>query len=274
MYRRRIFYSKASLSNKIKQVTELEFIIDLHKKLERQGPGSKNDTLKALGFLNLPSHKKLKVADIGCGSGGQTITLAKTLNAHITAVDLSPEFLNELNIKAQKLGFTNKIITLEKSMDNLQFNTAEFDLIWSEGAIYNIGFEHGLKIWKDHLKIGGYLAVSEITWLTQSRPRAIEEFWNAEYPEINTASAKIGQLEQNGYALEGYFYLSPDSWINYYYEPMQNRFESFLRRHNNSAPAKKIIADHKAEIDLYYKYKDFYSYGFYIARKIEQKSGY
>jgi hypothetical protein len=31
-------------------MTELELIIDLHKNSERQGPGSENDTLKAIDF--------------------------------------------------------------------------------------------------------------------------------------------------------------------------------------------------------------------------------
>lgn len=250
-------------------MTELELIIDLHKNSERQGPGSENDTLKALEILNLPSDQKLKVADIGCGSGGQTISLAKNLNVQITAVDLFPEFLNELNQKSQNLGLTDKILTLEKSMDDLPFTEGEFDLIWSEGAIYNIGFENGLKKWKDYLKVGGYLAVSEITWITQTRPKEIEEFWKSEYPEINVASNKIKQLENNGYSLVGYFYLSQYSWIETYYKPMQARFENFLKRHNNSELARKVVEDNQAEIDLYQKFKDYYSYGFYIARKNE-----
>jgi SAM-dependent methyltransferase len=251
------------------QVTEIELIIDLHKDSDRQGPGSENDTLKALGLLNLPTDQKLKVADIGCGSGGQTILLAKKLNGQITAVDIFPKFLNELNEKSEKLGLTDKIVTLEKSMDYLPFNKGEFDLIWSEGAIYNIGFENGLKKWKDYLKVGGYLAVSEITWITQTRPEEIEEFWKAEYPEVDTASNKIKQLENNGYSLVGYFYLSQDSWIETYYKPMHARFENFLKRNNNSEFAKKVVEDNQAEIDLYEKFKDYYSYGFYIARKNE-----
>jgi ubiquinone/menaquinone biosynthesis C-methylase UbiE len=250
-------------------VTELELIIDLHKYSERQGPGSEIDTLRALDLLNLPTDQNLKVADIGCGSGGQTISLAKNLTGQITAVDLFPEFLNELNEKSQKLGLTDMIVTLEKSMDDLPFKKNEFDLIWSEGAIYNIGFENGLKKWKDYLKVGGYLAISEITWITHSRPSQIEEFWKSEYPEVDTASNKIKQLENNGYTLVGYFYLSQDSWIENYYKPMQARFETFLERNDNSELARKVVEDNQAEIDLYQKYKDYYSYGFYIARKNE-----
>ena len=250
-------------------MTELELIIDLHKNSERQGPGSENDTLRALDLLNLPTDQNLKVADIGCGTGGQTICLAKNLNGQITAVDLFPEFLNELKEKYQKSGLTNKIVTLEKSMDDLPFEKNEFDLIWSEGAIYNIGFEIGLKKWKDYLKVGGYLAVSEITWLTRSRPQEIEAFWKAKYPEVDTASVKIRQLENNGYSLVGYFYLGQDSWIETYYKPMQARFETFLKRNDNSELARKVVKDNQAEIDLYQKFNDYYSYGFYIARKNE-----
>ncbi len=250
-------------------MTELELIINLHKNSERQGPGSENDTLRALDLLNLPTYQNLKIVDIGCGSGGQSITLAKTLNGQITAVDLFPEFLIELNEKSQKLGLTGKIFTVEKSMDDLPFKKNEFDLIWSEGAIYNIGFENGLIKWKDYLKVGGYLAVSEITWITQSRPKEIEEFWKVEYPEVDTASNKINLLENNGYSLVGYFYLSQDSWIENYYKPIQARFETFLKRNDNSELARKVVEDYQAEIDLYQKFKEYYSYGFYIARKNE-----
>jgi ubiquinone/menaquinone biosynthesis C-methylase UbiE len=250
-------------------MTELELIIDLHKNSERQGPGSEEETLKALDFMDLPRDRELKITDIGCGSGGQTITLAKNLNGQITAVDLFPEFLDELNEKSQKKGLTEKIIRLEKSMDDLPFNDKEFDIVWSEGAIYNIGFESGIKKWKNYLKVGGYLAVSEITWITNSRPKEIEEFWTQEYPEIDTASNKIKILENNGYTLVGYFYLTQNSWIENYNKPMEARFETFLKRNNNSELARKVVKENKAEIELYQKYKDYYSYGFYIAKKNE-----
>ena len=46
-------------------------------------------------------------------------------------------------------------------MDNLPFQNEELDLIWSEGAIYNIGFERGMNEWNKYLKKGGFIAVSE-----------------------------------------------------------------------------------------------------------------
>jgi ubiquinone/menaquinone biosynthesis C-methylase UbiE len=247
---------------------ELELIIDLHSNSERQGPGGDQDTLKELSMMNLPADRKLKIADIGCGSGGQTITLAQHLNAEITAVDLFPAFLDELNDKAGRFGLSEKIDSHSGSMEELPFENESLDIIWSEGAIYNMGFERGIKKWKSYLKTGGYLAVSEITWIRNSRPKEIEEFWTAEYPEIAPASEKIRLLEANGYILSGYFYLSPESWLENYYIPMENRLESFLNRNGNSDLAKKVADDSRAEIEQYRKFKDYYSYGFYIARKI------
>ena len=70
-------------------------------------------------------------------------------------------------------------------MDNLPFQNEELDLIWSEGAIYNIGFERGMNEWSKYLKKGGFIAVSEASWFTSERPAEIEDFWMDAYPEIS-----------------------------------------------------------------------------------------
>ncbi len=136
-----------------------------------------------------------------------TIQLAKELDTEITAVDFLSEFLEELQTRATDHGVADKITTLSCSMDALPFADEEFDVIWSEGAIYNMGFEAGVSAWRRFLKPGGKLIVSEITWLTADRPAELQSHWDAEYPEIDVASAKIGILERHGYIPEGYFYL-------------------------------------------------------------------
>jgi len=153
-------------------------------------------------------------------------------------------------------------------MDNLQFNDGEYDVIWSEGAIYNIGFEDGIKDWKRFLKTGGALVVSEITWTTDTRPLEIQEHWVQEYPEIDTASSKISILENNGYSPVAYFVLPDYCWLDNYYRPMQNSFTEFLKRNENSKEAQAIVDAEKNEISLYEKYKKYYSYGVYIARNL------
>lgn len=249
-------------------MTELELLIDFHVNAERQGPGSPADTLRALSFVDCGDAKRMKVLDIGCGSGAQTITLAQNIEGHITAVDLFPAFLEKLNAVSKKHGLQDTITTLEKSMDDLSFAEEEFDIIWSEGAIYIIGFEAGIKKWKEYLKPGGFMAVSEITWLTKSRPEEIEEHWKSEYPGIDTASNKIRILEENGFSPAGYFVLPEESWIENYYNPMEERFDDFIHKHGNSGSAKSIVECEKEEMRLYKKHKEYFSYGFYIARKL------
>ncbi len=249
-------------------MTEIELIIDLHKDAERQGPGSTFETIKALNLIGANKNKNLKIADIGCGSGAQTITLAQNTNGQITAVDIFPKFLEKLDNKAKELGLQNRITTLRKQMEDLPFKNEEFDIIWSEGAIYNMGFKTGIKKWKPYLKTGGFLAVSEISWITNSRPQELEKYWNDEYPQIDTVANKIRILEENGYLPVAHFILPQYCWIDNYYSPMKNRFSAFLAKHKNSELAKNIVDFGTEEIKIYKKYKDYYSYGFYIAKKI------
>ncbi len=247
---------------------QLQLLIDLHKSHVRQGPGSDDATQKALTLAGLDRSRHLKIADIGCGTGASTILLAKELNAHITAVDFLPDFLDELQNRAKDHGVAEKITSLNCSMDALPFADEEFDVIWSEGAIYNMGFESGVSAWSRFLKPGGKLIASEITWLTAERPLELQSHWDSEYPEINIASAKIGILEQYGYCLEAYFYLPTHCWFDNYYHPMQNSFDSFLERNGESEQAKEIVKCEKNEIALYEKYNAYYSYGVYIAKKL------
>lgn len=248
-------------------MTDIQLLIDLHKAGERQGPGSSEITRKALKLLEIPDGKELRIADIGCGTGGQTITLAQHTQGHITAVDLFPDFLKKLEQKAEELGLKDRISTRSQSMEELDFGEEELDLIWSEGAIYIMGFEEGISNWRKFLKPGGFLAVSEVSWLTHSRPAEIEEYWNENYAEIDTISAKIKILEENGFSPVAHFILPPDCWLENYYHPLQKEFEAFLQRHPDSAAARRIVEDEKKEIEIYEKYKDYYSYGFFLAKK-------
>ena len=135
-----------------------------------------------------------------------------------------------------------------------------------------MGFETGMKEWKNYLKIGGYLAVSEISWTANSRPNEVEEHWNNEYPQIDTVSNKIRILEENGYSPVAHFILPQYCWTDNYYKPIEKRFSTFLEKYKNSELAKKIVDLEKEEIKIYEKYKDYYSYGFYIANLIEKRS--
>lgn len=246
---------------------DFSLLLDLHRRNNRQGPGGDAQTELALTLAGLDRSQPMKLADIGCGTGASTLCLARHLNTKITAVDFLPDFLESLKQQAESEGLLGKIETLEASMEELPFSENAFDVLWSEGAIYNMGFEKGIENWKRFLKLGGILVASEITWLTDDRPEEIQAHWDQEYPEIDVASAKMGQLETAGYTPMGYFTLPESCWTNNYYTPLKAGFEAFLERNGHTDEADAVVAAELAEIELYEKFKAFYSYGVYIARK-------
>lgn len=245
-----------------------ELLIDLHSDGERQGPGGNVQTELALVLAGLASRSALEIADVGCGTGASTRLLARKLDAHVTAIDFLPDFLEILRKKSSVEGLGHKIETIAASMDDLPFPDASLDAIWAEGAIYNIGFLRGISEWRRFIKPNGILAVSELTWLTSDRPEELQYHWDTEYPEVATASHKMGQLEAAGYKLIGYFPLPKECWLDNYYRPMQGRFEAFLKRHANSTEAVQLTNAEQAEIDLYERYAEYVSYGFYIAERL------
>lgn len=246
---------------------KFDLLIDLHKGGRRQGPGDDAQTLMAMSLAELSDSKvPLRVADIGCGTGAACLTLAENLTANITAIDLFPEFLQILEQRAKNRRLKGKINQLACSMDQLPFEENSFDVIWSEGAIYNIGFEKGVSYFKHFLKSGGILAVSEITWLTQKRPSELSAHWESEYSEISTAAEKIKILEDHGFIIKGYFPLPKNCWLENYYHPLKKRFGDFIGRHANEE-AQAIIDAERDEIALYERFGSYYSYGFYIAQK-------
>ena len=246
---------------------DINLICEYFTTLERQGPGSPEVTIKALSFIdNLTNDSR--IADIGCGTGGQTMVLARHIKGNITGVDLFPAFIDLFNLSAKKLDLNHRVKGMVGSMDNLTFQNESLDLIWSEGAIYNIGFETGLMEWRKFLKLGGYIAVTEASWFTNERPQEIEEFWNDAYPGIGTIASKMAQMQTAGYIPVASFILPETCWTDHFYTLQIKAQVDFLKKHKGNKTAEVFIEYQRHESALYYKYKDYYGYVFYIGKKI------
>jgi SAM-dependent methyltransferase len=229
---------------------DLQLLVDLHLEADRQGPGTDAETQRAIDLSGLRNRRGLVIADIGCGTGASTLVLARELDASIIAIDFLPEFLAVLEERAMQAGVEKRIATVNASMNSLPITVGTLDAIWSEGAIYNVGFEKGVQDWRRFLKPDGILAVSELTWLTNRRPTELELHWRSQYAEVDTASSKIAVLERNGYTPLGYFVLPERCWLDAYYRPMQRRFAAFLQAHDSSDAAKAVVAAEQREMDL------------------------
>jgi len=250
---------------------DLELICEYYATVERQGPGSPDVTKLALSFVD-PLGADAKIADLGCGTGGQTMELARLTPGRITGVDLFSRFIDIFNANSRKLNLQDRVKGIVGSMDRLEFADEELDLIWAEGSIYNIGFERGLKEWRRFLKPGGFIAVSEASWFTEERPDEIQKFWDDAYPEIDTIPRKLEQLQQAGYAPVASFMLPATCWTDEFYAPQVSAQEKFLEAHAGNLAAEEFIENQRHEKRLYHKYKDYYGYAFYVGKKLKTSS--
>jgi len=257
------------MSNDNKSINEFDFdlICEYFSSVERQGPGSRDVTIKALGFIENLSERSL-IADIGCGTGGQTMVLAQHTPGIVTGIDMFPRFIELFNKNAEKHNLHHRVKGITGLMDNLPFQKEELDLIWSEGAIYNIGFVRGLTEWRQFLKKEGYIAVSEASWFTEERPAEIDSFWKDAYPEIDTIPNKVAQMQKAGYIPVASFILPETCWTEQFYDPQIIAQELFLNKHAGNKTAVDFIAYQRYEALLYAKYKEYYGYVFYIGKKI------
>lgn len=239
---------------------------ELHKDIPREGPGEDEATLRAYALLqDLP--KQPRILDIGCGPGAQTIALAKATDGQIVAVDAHEPFLDELVVRAQREGVGERVTAQKGNMFALEFENESFDLIWSEGAIYIIGFQRGLIEWREYLKAGGYLVVSELSWLRDDLPAEVKEFWMADYPGMQSIAGNLQIIEEAGYELIGHFTLPESGWWKDYYNPLTERVQMLREKYADNEEAHMIFGLTEKEIEMYREFSAYYGYEFYIMRK-------
>ncbi len=237
---------------------------EIHRDLPREAPGSDVSTLRALSMLPaLPA--SARILDIGCGPGGQSVALARASRGEVTAVDNHQPFLDDLARRAAQAGLAEHVHPLNASMFDLSFDQT-FDLLWSEGAVYIIGFERGLREWRRLLKPGGFIAVTELSWLKPNPPEAARKFWDEGYPGMATVDENLARLSAAGYRSLGHFTLPESDWWDNYYHPMAARIEALREKYGRSPEARAVLDMEYAEIDLYRQFSAWYGYVFYTGQ--------
>ena len=247
------------------QISVIDLIIEAHICLERQGPGSHEMTAKALSFLDIDSISR--VADLGCGTGCQTMVLARNIRGSVVGLDQIPGFIDALNASALKLNLQDRVNGIVGSMENLPFSKEEFDLIWSEGAIDAISFEKGLTHWNEFLKMNGYVSVTCPCWFTDEHPAEVERFWSDAGSGLDTIEHNISVMQSAGYVPIAVFALPEQCWTDNYFAPREEAEKVLLARHAGNKTAEAYVEHDKYEVELYSKYKQLYGYAFYIGKK-------
>jgi len=246
-----------------------ECFFEIYNGLPREGPGDVRSTRRAYRMLEgLPERPRF--LDVGCGSGMQTIELAKISNAEITALDIYQPFLDELERRAKAGGFSERIRLVRADMACLDFELKSFDVIWCEGAIFGVGFEKGLREWRKFLVDRGYFAVSELCWIDPNSPREVRDYLLEVYPLVKTVRENLQIIKEANYHVKDYFVLPESSWWENYYLPILAKLPVLKKKYAGNSEALATVLETEKEIEMFRRYSKHYGYVFYTLQKAEE----
>ncbi len=240
---------------------------DIHTNLPRESPGSDHSTLQALKAVAQHLPDEPRIGDFGCGPGSSALPLAKALpQAHITAIDLHKPFIDDVAQRAQKKDLTN-ITAYVGDMTDPPFDAGDLDIIWCEGAIYNLGIDNALQLWQRYLSPQGIIVFNDAIWQAPAskRPPELIELWS-EYPSMTDHEGVLRMIEAAGYETLDHFILPEADWWDSYYTPMEDKLATLEAQYANQPDAILPLQEARAEILMRRKYAGLYDYCFYCVR--------
>ena len=231
--------------------------------MDKLSPG--DDSLSLYVLRSLPEHRFDVVVDAGCGAGRQTFVLAGELKTAIHAVDSYQPFLDRLRKRAKEKGGIQLVHTHCMDMKDVPRVFPKIDLLWAEGAAYNIGFANALASWAKAINPDGFAVVSELCWLRDKIPDAVREFFRLGYPDMQSAQQNIATAEEAGYKLFDTYTLPKQAWVKDYYDVLEPRAKSLVN--HSDAAVRDFAVETLKEIETFKIAEDSYGYVFYVLQR-------
>ncbi|NLE74063.1 MAG: class I SAM-dependent methyltransferase [Actinobacteria bacterium] len=242
-----------------------QIFFEVFESLPRQGPGNRACAARALAFCrDLPPAPA--VLDLGCGVGGQTLQLAELTSGSIVALDSHAASIERLRATVAVRGFAERIQPTVGDMANPGLPPASFDLVWSEGALYNIGIEKALRICHGLLRPGGYLAFTDAVWRKENPPPEVKAGFEDDYPTMGRVPDALAAIENSGFSLIGHFTLPDEAWWDDFYTPMEIRIEDLRGKYRADDEALAVLDQLAQEPEMHRRHSGYYAYEFFVAR--------
>ena len=240
-------------------------LIRLHRGLDRQGPGDDDfSTFIIEQIPELPPNPR--IADFGCGAGAGALLLAEKFHSKVKAVDFSREFLDQLLARARRKGLEELIETIECDIGKLDWHPGRLDLIWSEGAAYNITFKGALEKWRPLLVVGGIAVISEMNYFSTEVSKSVTEFMKNAYPEIKTESGNVDLMHSSGFEVLGTHRLPSNIWWDNYYDPLREQIS--VIGSSVDGVIQTVISETQEEMNVFKEHDKDYGYTYYIMRAV------
>ncbi|WP_408998780.1 SAM-dependent methyltransferase [Syntrophus buswellii] len=242
-----------------------QIFFEVFESLPRQGPGKRDCAAKALALCgDLPPSPV--VLDLGCGVGGQTLHLAELISGSIVALDSHAPSIERLRATVAMRGLAERIQPMVRDMAEPGLPPASFDLVWSEGALYNIGIEKALRVCSRLLRPGGYLAFTDAVWRRDNPPPEVKASFDADYPAMGRVPDVLAAIERSSFLLIGHFTLPDESWWEDFYTPMEIRIEELRGKYRADDEALAVLDQLAQEPEMHRRHSGYYAYEFFVAR--------
>jgi SAM-dependent methyltransferase len=238
---------------------------EIHEGLDGESTVRLEYTRRA--FRMLPALDRPRILDVGCGRGAPALELARLSGGEVVGLDVDQPALDAFAARMEAAGVSERVRAVNRSMFEIDFPDASFDIIWIEGAIHVIGFERGLREWRRLIKPRGYMVVHEMAWLQPDPPREIVDRWRPVFPGIRTVPEYVGLIPRHGYELVGHFALPEDVWLRDYFDPLEERIGALRQKYAGDRQAQAVLDREQREVDLHRAYARWYGSAFFLMQK-------